>query len=228
VLFDVGRRAHLAPVGRLLWQRAQQARLLAVGPSGVTQALLAAWGADTDAAPARIAPAEGPVFVLAGSLSPITARQIEAAASYEQVPLDAARMLERDGAYLDTLHKQLGALLSSGRNVLAATNLPGARRADTGASAALAIECGALLKRLLLDVRPSRIGVAGGDTSSHALQSLALAALEYAGELAPGVMLCRARAHAHSETAALQGLELMLKGGQVGAVDVFERLLHGT
>ena len=41
-------------------------------------------------------------------------------------------------------------------------------------------------------------------------------------------MLCRARAHAHSETAALQGLELMLKGGQVGAVDVFERLLHGT
>jgi 3-oxoisoapionate kinase len=32
----------------------------------------------------------------------------------------------------------------------------------------------------------------------------------------------------HADDAALDGLELMLKGGQMGPPDLFLRLLHGT
>jgi uncharacterized protein YgbK (DUF1537 family) len=45
VLLDLADAAHLAPVGRLLWDRAQAARLLAVGASSVAQALVAHWQA---------------------------------------------------------------------------------------------------------------------------------------------------------------------------------------
>ena len=228
VLFDIGERAHLAAVGRLVWQHAQAAPLLAVGPSGVAQALLAAWNggeAPAQTASAPIAPADGPVFVLAGSLSPVTMRQIAAATSYEHVPIDPARLLARDAAYRDALLQRIAALLREGRHVLAATTGAGAPRLVTRGgdeAAALARECGALLAQLLRQQALKRIGVAGGDTSSHALRALGLNALAYVGELAPGVVMCRA----HADEPALDGLELMLKGGQVGGDDLFERLLR--
>jgi uncharacterized protein YgbK (DUF1537 family) len=45
--------------------------------------------------------------------------------------------------------------------------------------------------------------------------------LSYLGNLAPGAALCLA----HAPGARLDGLELMLKGGQMGGVDLFERLI---
>jgi uncharacterized protein YgbK (DUF1537 family) len=39
-------------------------------------------------------------------------------------------------------------------------------------------------------------------------------------DLAPGAALCRA----HAPGSPLDGLELMLKGGQMGGIDLFERL----
>ena len=82
LLFDVARPADLTSVGRAIWRRAQQRRLVAIGPSGVTQALCAHWHdigeAGGPGAP-PIAAAEGPVFVMAGSLSPVTRRQIQEA-----------------------------------------------------------------------------------------------------------------------------------------------------
>ena len=68
-----------------------------------------------------------------------------------------------------------------------------------------------------------RIGIAGGDTSSLAVQSLAAWGLSYRASLSPGVALCQL----HSDLAALDVMEIMLKGGQMGPGDLFERLLHG-
>jgi uncharacterized protein YgbK (DUF1537 family) len=39
-----------------------------------------------------------------------------------------------------------------------------------------------------------------------------------------GTSLCRV----HSDDATLDGLEIMLKGGQMGSDDVFERLVRGS
>jgi uncharacterized protein YgbK (DUF1537 family) len=217
VLFDVAGADDLARVGRIVWARARQARLLAVGPSGVVQALAAHWGAPAPST-AAVPPARGPVFVIAGSLSPVTAGQIAAAASFTRVALDAARIGGGDPAYVDAMVDRMAQELRAGRNVLAHTSGSEAKRGTTPQQ--VATGCGAILKRVLAGAPVRRAGVAGGDTSSHALGALEITALSHAGDLAPGAALCRA----HAPGSPLDGLELLLKGGQMGGADLFERL----
>jgi uncharacterized protein YgbK (DUF1537 family) len=193
----------------------------------VVQTLVEFWRqADAKPIVPRVAPAADPVFVLAGSLSPVTARQIGAASSYERVQVDAARLAKRDPAYIDELLADVIGRLRRGANVIAHTaRLDGAtpaRSADTSMRE-LAVACGAFLARLLAKNPLRRVGVAGGDTSSYALQALDIWGLSYVGAVGDGSALCRA--HAQS---GLDGVELMLKGGQMGPPDVFERLVYGA
>ncbi|WP_411882903.1 four-carbon acid sugar kinase family protein [Polaromonas sp. YR568] len=222
VLLDVAHAGHLATVGRLVWQRAQQQTLLAAGPSSVVQALAAHWQAGDEPAAPHVAAATSPVLVLAGSLSPVTARQVQAASAYRQVALAPAR-LTGDADYAQHMAAQIATLLAEGRHVLACTSADGASAAITDGRA-LAHACGDLLARVLKAVPLRRLGIAGGDTSSHAVQALDAWGLSYAAQLAPGVALCRL----HSDDAALDGMEIMLKGGQMGGEDLFDTLLHGT
>lgn len=229
VLFDLAETGHLEKIGRLVWQQARQQRLLAVGPSSVVQALAAHWQLGAEDTQACIAPAQGPVLVLAGSLSPMTARQVAAASSYRHVPLDAARLLA-EPRYRKLKTAELATLLVQGRHVLASTSAgqggaAGGGGRDEGLDArALAQACGALLAAVLEGAPVRRLGIAGGDTSSHAVQALKAWGLSYQAQLAPGVALCRL----HSDERRLDGLEIMLKGGQMGGEKLFEELLSGT
>lgn len=208
-LFDVVAASHLARIGELLSYHARRQPLLAVGASSVAQAMIAAWRREGTLAPAetppRPAPARGPVFVLSGSRSPVTARQLAHAPSYAMVALtsdparDAARCIE---------------LLASGRHVLA--HLEATARGQPDAFAAAGAR---LLATVLATVPLTRIGVSGGDTSSHAIHALGVDRLEYTAALQPGVALCRIRGR------RFDGLDIMLKGGQMGSTDIFERLL---
>lgn len=225
VLFDVAEAAHLAPAGRLIWQHAQRQRLLAAGPSSVVQALAAHWQTGPECAQTAIAPAQGPVLVLAGSLSPMTARQVKAATSYEHIPLDTAR-LAGDQNYRMRMAHQIATRLNQGAHVLACTSGENGAAVKTTAAdgRALARACGDLLAQVLATRPIRRLGIAGGDTSSHAVQALKAWGLSYRTQLAPGVALCRL----HSDEGSLDGLEIMLKGGQMGSETLFEELLTGT
>jgi hypothetical protein len=89
----------------------------------------------------------------------------------------------------------------------------------------VARSCGELLKRVLARApKVRRVGIAGGDTSSMAVKALGIWALDFVGTLAPGVGLTRA----HADDPRLDGIELMLKGGQMGPNDTLERLVSGT
>ena len=100
--------------------------------------------------------------------------------------------------------------------------MPGAAPPATVADPrALAEAGGRLLAAVLARAPLARVGVAGGDTSSHAVLGLDAWGLSFMRRLAPGVSLCRL----HSDQPELDGLELMLKGGQMGGDDLFERLL---
>ncbi|WP_370454695.1 nucleotide-binding domain containing protein [Herbaspirillum sp. SJZ099] len=57
-----------------------------------------------------------------------------------------------------------------------------------------------------------------------ASQALDIWGLSYLGNVSAGVALCRA----HADAAHLDGIELMLKGGQMGAADLFELLAGGN
>lgn len=223
VLLDIAHTAHLATVGRLIWQQAQQQPLLAAGPSSVVQALAAHWQCQSSAHAASIAPANGPVLVLAGSLSPMTARQVRAASSYEHLLLDASR-LAQDAAYRTQMAKNIAAQLNQGVSLLACTSAQGQIAHQPVDARLLAMACGELLAQVLKMAPIQRLGIAGGDTSSHAVQALNAWGLSYQATMAPGVALCRL----HSDDKSLDGLEIMLKGGQMGSEFLFEDLRSGT
>jgi uncharacterized protein YgbK (DUF1537 family) len=235
ILFDVMRDADLAAVGELLWRRcATQGRLLAVGPTGVTQALLAARPAlHAEEAATREAPGRGrrqPVsqtFIVAGSRSPVTAAQIRAAeqAGFESVPLDPGALARGDAVYAAELVARLAYHLGAGRSVVAHTTF-----ADVGSDGgpdymrALAQASGRLMADVLARHPLARVGFAGGDTSSLAVQCWSVRALTLSYVLSPGVAVCRV----HAPGAALDGIELMLKGGQMGPPDLFDALRRGV
>jgi uncharacterized protein YgbK (DUF1537 family) len=230
VLLDVADEAHLEPVGRLLWREATRQPLLAVGPSSVAQALVAHWqaegrGADhATPATAPLASATAPVLVFAGSLSPVTARQVEASHAFRRIPLDAADLLDAGAA--EQAAARIAQALAAGHHVLACTAPLEGMRADTSRAGELAAAGARFVRRLLESQgrigRPlRRVGIAGGDTSSLAVQALGLWGLSFRGTLGPGVAISRT----HSDDPAFDGIELMLKGGQMGAPDVFGQLL---
>jgi uncharacterized protein YgbK (DUF1537 family) len=223
-LFDVVDNADLERIGALLWREADRAPLLVAGASGVVQALAPAIapGRPNQAAVA-VAPARGPVLVLAGSLSPVTAEQVRHAASYETIRLDPQALVGQPGPCADAAQR-ITALLREGRHVLACTVAPGQSAPQAIDTRALALAGGSLLAEVLRAVPLARVGVAGGDTSSYAVQALDAWGLSYLAAAAPGVALCRL----HSDDAALDGTEIALKGGQMGTPDLFERLVHGT
>lgn len=231
VLFDVLGDADLETIGRLLAARRDHGSLLAVGGSSVVQALapdLRRWAGRTalQAAQPALAPASGPVFAFAGSLSPVTARQIEAATAYQRIAAHPRRWLA-EAAYREQLQAQVLAGLAAGQNVLLYTGDAAQASVDTtetGASARLSAEFIKDIVHAQARRQPlRRIGIAGGDTSSHAALSLGLWGLSYATRLDAGVPVSRT----HSHTPALDGVELMLKGGQVGGEDIFDRLVRG-
>lgn len=228
VLLDLVDESQLAVIGRLIQRAASRAPLLAVGPSSVQQALARARSADhVGTVPATpLGPANGPVLVVAGSLSPVTARQIAACESYTRQPLQVARLLTDDN-YTAQQVALAAATLAEGRNVLAHTDKPaGAVTADQTAATARATA------KLVADIvrtsahaghRLNRIGIAGGDTSSQATLALGLWGLAFRCVLAPGVTV----SVANSDDPATDGVELMLKGGQMGGDRLFDALAAG-
>ncbi len=230
VLLDLVDEEQLPLLGRLLWRAAEAAPLLAVGPSSVQQALARAGAgrapASSSAMPPALPPARGPVLVVAGSLSPVTAQQIAACRRYERQPLDARR-LAGDRAYAAAQADAAAQALAAGRHVLAYT-LPPAERPAAGATAATARATAALLRNTLqasarAGLRLTRVGVAGGDTSSQAMLALRLWGLAFRAVLAPGVAVSTAR----GDDPLTDGLELMLKGGQMGGPSLFDELIDG-
>ncbi|WP_239644964.1 four-carbon acid sugar kinase family protein, partial [Comamonas sp. B-9] len=231
LLIDLLHEAQLPQIGALLWARAQQSPLLAVGPSGVEQCLIAGWrqlGLLGDAPVAEpLAPAQGPVLVLVGSLSPVSRQQIAASQQFDKREVEVGRLLAEEG-YLSACAAQLAQGLHEGRPMLAHTSRPD-QVVDAATTAAVAQRSAQLVAETLRLVAAQgqplrRLGIAGGDTSSLATQALGLWGLAFHSTLAPGVTMSVAR----SDDARIDGLELMLKGGQMGDAQLFDRLVTGA
>jgi uncharacterized protein YgbK (DUF1537 family) len=230
VLFDTVDEKTRAAVGELIWARARQRPLFAAGSSGLTAALVVAWrnaGLIPDPLPTTPLPYAGPLLVVSGSCSVATERQLRYAIAngYEAISLEAADLV--NGVH-DTRRQALDlavTALSAGRDTILYTAL-GAPAAPAHGDQ-LGIALGNLLRELLdltatLPTPVRRAVVCGGDTSSHAVQQLGIHALTWAANIAPGGPLCRA----HSD-GALDGLEIVLKGGQVGTANFFD-LVRGS
>jgi 3-oxoisoapionate kinase len=237
VALDVLDEETLAEAGRLIWDHRGE-RLLAVGSQGMEYALVAHWRER------ELIPQEVPMFqaspvqrivAVSGSCSPITAEQIAHAEvnGFTAIPLDATRAVDAS-----EWQREIGRTTGKALHVLGEGNDPlvyTARGPDdpaiadlTRAIASSGVQSGTVNDRignglgLLLDatLRESHLKraiIAGGDTSGHASLALGIYALTALAPIAPGSPLCRA----HSEDPVHDGLEITLKGGQVGAPDFF-------
>lgn len=220
VVFDGIDDAMLIETAGLLWRGAQRKSMFAVGSSGLTYGLLGYWrtmarSLGLPPAPPKWSKPRGVdrLLILSGSCSPVTARQIRNARGQGFAAIRLAVL----GGWEAEFRKALDAL-ARGRSVVLYTALgPGnnqGKHADFGAP------LGKLLNKLLLASGARRVLIAGGDTSTHAVKRLGLTALTFAAPLAPGAPLCRG----HASGSPLDGLELVLKGGQIGPEDFFAQV----
>ncbi|MBD3897673.1 four-carbon acid sugar kinase family protein [Halomonas sp. ML-15] len=233
LLYDVLDSSSQAAVGRQLWRTRPTNGGFVVGSSGVEYALLAEWRrlGLIEAPPPFTHP--GPVeriAVVSGSCSETTARQIRYAEAHGFVALRADAMrLANDAqatAELDAVRSQALAALTAGRSVVIYTALgPDAGLVSlphSGAAHAIGRRLGRLLRDLARAEQLARLVVAGGDTSSHAIQELGIQALTTRLPLpqTPGSPLCTA----HSSDPAFDGLQVVFKGGQLGDDAFFVRI----
>ena len=225
VLFDTVDNDSLSATGKILWQEAQRSPLFSASSSGVTAALLSAMrteGLLPMRAPASPVEKARPLLVISGSCSDATERQLRYALAhgFAGIALDPKALLDpatASSARAVALQAALGSLTSGRDTILYTTvGLPAALAQGKELGNAL----GSLLREIIELTVVRRVLLCGGDTSSHAVQQLGLYALTWLASLQPGAPLCRA--HAILPHSALQNLELVLKGGQVGTDDFFD------
>lgn len=236
ILIDGGSQAHQTEVGALLEAAAGDSHpLFVVGGSGVESALMQHWRLAADPAAFERFPAVDRLLAISGSASKVSAAQIDAAiaSGFVDMPVDPVRLLA-DPALAGDLAAAAVRELGEGRSVLLHTvrglddpRIAAIRAAYGGDYGEAGRKLGAALGRILASVQTQaglrRLAVAGGDTSSQSVQGLGIDALEVAARLTPGVPLCRILAAGRP----LDGVEIALKGGQMGGENFFEAVRSG-
>lgn len=252
ILFDVLDDVRLQRAGRLIWEEALEGNVrFVVGSSGVEYALVAHWrqrgiaaaATSTITASADLA-GTGPVeqlLVVSGSCSSVTETQIRYALArgFVGIRVDAERLIEPDEAEqtVNELRQRTSRVLTEGGSPLLYTAMGADDRSirtiqqkltaagndafDTGRL--LGESLGRLTRLIVKDNKLKRFVAAGGDTSGYVTRELGIYAIECLSPIAPGGPLCIS----YSTNSDFDGLELALKGGQVGQADYFVRVRDG-
>ncbi|MGJ4860710.1 four-carbon acid sugar kinase family protein [Labrys sp. La1] len=235
VLLDVNDDATQLQAGRQLLRLQSRLGPFVAGSSGVEYALLQAWqeagrigGRASFSAPGvadRIA-------VVSGSCSLTTERQIRHAVAhgFDGIALDPRGLIHHgEAAIAEAVAAGLEGL-AQGHSVILYTALGpstdvGDELETEGDRNRIGLALGRIQKALVERAGLRRAVIAGGDTSSHALRELGAFALTTRLPLlsCPGSPLCTV----HADAAAFDGLEIALKGGQVGGDDYFSMIREG-
>ena len=258
VLFDTLDDDDLPVIGRLISSQVRPGRqLFCAGSSGIGYALVAYWR-KTGILPfmqhgeepahqtlPRLEPKQT-IFV-SGSCSPNTDRQIGCAleAGFEEIACDSGSLADADCADEAVEAEVSHALpaLRAGRHVIfhtargvtdprraalerVAEKCPGVSTAQrmAVAGARLGHALGRILRSVLELTGVRRAVICGGDTATQAGRAMGIVALEYVAPAAIGAPLCRI----HASGSALDGCELICKGGQMGPDSFFLDLASRT
>jgi uncharacterized protein YgbK (DUF1537 family) len=216
IIFDGFDGPMLEKTARLICRGPAGRRIFAVGSSGLTEGLLRYWrhlGVISDAPTLPRPAATDRLIVVSGSCSPATASQIRRARQQGFKTFRLRGPEPEIGQF-----QKAEAVLRRGESVVLYTALGPPRAGRNGEYGEhFGIRLGGRLRDLLITSGVRRVIIAGGDTATRVVRLLGLTALTFAAPLAPGAPLCRA----HAPGSPLDGLELVLKGGQVGTDDFF-------
>lgn len=243
IALDVLDDETLGEAGRLIWQN-RGSRLFAVGSQGLQYALIEHWrrqglvqARDGGAGAGRA----DHLAIVSGSCSPVTARQIDWAEAhgFRPIRIDAALAVDERAwsGEIDRAATEALGILGSGADPILYTAkgpddpslaafreaLERSRRPAEDVSQRVGEGLGRILDRVLREAHLRRGVIAGGDTSGHGALVLGIYALTALAPTVPGAALFRA----HSDHLAHDGLEIALKGGQMGTEDYFGRIRAG-
>lgn len=251
VLFDALTHEHMTEVGRLLDAHAHRlGTAFVVGSSGVEYALTQWWRelGTRNPSPLKFESFAGVDRLLAvsGSASSLSAQQIDTAlaAGFVGVAVDACALVD-DERWEDASSRLVAdvlGLLKQGKSVILHTTRGPAdprieatiallisrgtsrEEAKHHGGRLLGMRLGLIVNTVLLTTPLQRLVLSGGDTASQITRVLAPDALEIEARLAPGAPLCRVI----SEQPHLRGLQIALKGGQMGDASYFVKVQQGT
>lgn len=212
VVLDAVDEGHVDLVGSAV--AGLQRPVFAIGSGGLSLGIARAAHRTGHPLP-RATPSRGAVLAVSGSRSARTRGQADAAAAagWTVQPLPLRPDAEFIASVVSSLRGGTSVALTSDDADL--TTL-GARPVLVAlAEAAAAVVDGAARAGAA-----GRVIVCGGDTSSRVTRLLGVESLSIAANPEGNIVLCTA----HTPDAAIDGLELLLKGGQVGDVDLFERI----
>jgi uncharacterized protein YgbK (DUF1537 family) len=243
VMLDVLDEETLLAAGRLVWEQRGEG-IFSASSSGLQYALAAHWR-ELGLLPREASlPVAEPVPVIAavsGSCSPVTAAQIgwarEQGFHTERLDLSRALLGHTRENEVERVVAGAAAAIRDGRSALvfsaegpndphviefdAIAARAGLGRAD--AARRIGTTLAQVMRQLLDRVDLRRVVVAGGDSSGEVASALGIQALSVAAAMAPGAPLCRA----WSDKARRDGLEIVLKGGQIGGLSFFGDVLAG-
>ncbi|WP_080872597.1 four-carbon acid sugar kinase family protein [Oceanobacillus timonensis] len=248
LLFDVLTDDHLTKVGKLVWEKSITNQSFVIGSSGVEYALTKYWNSmkgnqeqhvENDRE-RRIEKEQ--VLVVSGSCSPITSDQIKHALDNGFTGLNVSPVKLMDSktssAYLNGLMNDVKDLVDEGKSVIVYSALgpddisidetreylQSIGKEPSNSGQLLGEQFGTLIKTTVENTTLKRIVIAGGDTSSYATLKMNIYALEMIRSIAPGAPLCKS----YSDIQKFNGLEIALKGGQLGQVDYFTKVHQGN
>lgn len=242
VCLDTLDKTHLARCGQLVWDMRGNGAFC-VGSQGIEYALVAHWraiGALPDIDPPSGIGRSAGMMTVSGSVSPVTEAQIDWASAhgFEAIALDPATLLDDASgqaenavvaACLDAVSRGADPLVHTAHGPADPSIARLAQmRARIGmdeetANGRIGAALGRVLAQVIRKARLSRAVISGGDTSGHATRQCDIFALTALASTTPGAAILRA----WSEHPAFDGLELALKGGQMGSVDYFGRIRDG-
>ncbi|MFT3786539.1 MAG: four-carbon acid sugar kinase family protein [Tepidisphaeraceae bacterium] len=181
-----------------------------VGSSTVETAVGRSWNLPHAELPAA-QKAAGPIIAVCGSCSPATTSQIRYA---QQRGFEV--MSGRPGRIDTQGLMRCVAALREGRSVVLHSDAD--RRLEPELAAQLNPTLASLTVEMVSEVTGiRRILLAGGDTSGQVAHALGVRSIEVEARLVRGVPLCRVT----SQHAAINGIEMAFKGGQMGGEDFF-------
>jgi 3-oxoisoapionate kinase len=242
ILFDGIGPDHLSVTGEIIDRHAGDQPFFSAGSSGIESALTGFWvrsGILKEAAGWAVPGEAGPILVVSGSCSPVTAGQIAYAlgAGFKEVALDTVALAttEDNSLLIKSYILKTIDYIENGDSVIVHTSSgdsdprPGRSTellTKTGFSEAMIMAriaklygdiLGEMVKEVARQTQLKRIVVAGGDTSSYAARAMGIEAVEMIAPLSPGAPLCKA----HASGSPVDGLEVNFKGGQVGDENYF-------
>lgn len=249
ILFDGLEENHLKQIGQLIDEYADAEKpLFSVGSSGIEMALGSYWQSAQKVGVQPVWPAANEVeqlLVISGSLSPIASKQIDTALAngFESIAIDTTVLAS--GADMETtIAPAIAAAIKAiqqGKSVIVHTSTGNhdGRVADakamfenrgwdaqtirTQTPKIFGTALGLVADAVINQTNIQRLVIAGGDTSSYAARALGIEAVEMIAPLWTGAPLCKA----HAPGKPVDGLEVNIKGGQVGDENYYLTALKG-